>query len=56
MYVTLRRVRVTTAVVEKQELLFWVLVYSFSYPECKAHASYFIATRGLSGSTFLHIP
>ena len=42
--VTLRRVRVTTAAVEKQQLLFWVRVYCFSYPECKSHASYYIAT------------
>jgi len=31
--------------------LFWVCVISFRYPECNAHAPYFIFVCSLSGST-----
>ena len=36
--------------------IFWVYVCSLIYSACKAHAAYYIATRGFSGSTiFFHI-
>jgi hypothetical protein len=35
--------------------IFWVRVFSISYPECKAHAPYYIVMCDLSGCTmFLH--
>jgi hypothetical protein len=53
--VTSRRVRVTIVAVEKQ-LLHMLSVCNLSYSAFKAHAPYYIAVCGLSGSTiFFHI-
>jgi hypothetical protein len=55
--VTLRRVRVTIVVVEKEYLfaILSVCVCSLIYPSCNAHAAYYVIC-GLSESTiFFHI-
>ena len=52
--VTLRRVRVTIVAVEKNRnkyYIFWVCVFSLSYPPCQAHGPHYTVIRGLTGST-----
>jgi hypothetical protein len=52
--VTLRRVRVTNVAVEKKRnkyYIFWVCVFSLSYPRCQAHGPHYTVIRGLTGST-----
>jgi hypothetical protein len=52
--VPMRRVRVTTTVVEKNKYcIIWVCVFSFRYPSRKAHALYYIVICGLCGCTLL---
>ena len=54
--VKMRRVRGTTATVDKQRVLHNLNVYSLIYLVCKAHAPYYTVICGLSDSTtFLHI-
>jgi len=55
--VTFKRLPLTIVAMEKQKYyIFWVCFCSFTYPACKAHASYCIVLCGLTGSTiFFHI-
>ena len=59
--VTLRRVRVSSVMVQKQYVLGTVIAYvsvvcGLSYQTCNGHAPYCIVICGLSGSTiFFHI-
>jgi hypothetical protein len=52
----MRRVRVTTVEVEKQQVVHILSFCSLSYLARKAHAPYYIVICGLSGSNiFFHI-
>jgi len=52
--VTLRRVRVTTAAVEKHKYyIFRACACCLIYPACNAHAPYYTVICGLPGCTIL---